>query len=79
MIAGFYFLLVFVGATIPAGIYCKTVYGTSLANVDWIHGSAESLLTVTNLLLGTRRTLSLLHDIVNEGVFLLHVSQSAET
>lgn len=52
MIGGFYFLLVFVGATIPAGIYCKTVYGTSLANVDWIHGSAESLLTVTNLLLG---------------------------
>ena len=29
----------------------KTVYGTSLANVDWLHGSAESLLTVTNLLI----------------------------
>ncbi len=27
-------------------------YGTSLANVDWLHGSAESLLTVTNLLIG---------------------------
>ena len=54
---GFYFLLVFVGATIPAGIYAKTHYGTSLANVDWLHGSAESLLTVTNLLvvLGLRR------------------------
>jgi Protein of unknown function (DUF3593) len=35
-----------------AGIYAKTVYGTSLANVDWLHGSSESLLTVTNLLLG---------------------------
>ena len=33
---GFYFLLVFVGATIPAGIYAKTHYGTSLANVDWL-------------------------------------------
>ncbi|KIY92784.1 hypothetical protein MNEG_15179 [Monoraphidium neglectum] len=48
---GFYFLLAFVGATIPAGIYAKTHYGTSLANVDWLHGSAESLLTITNLLL----------------------------
>jgi hypothetical protein len=35
----------------------KKVYGTSLANVDWLHGGAESLLTVTNLLLvvGLRR------------------------
>jgi hypothetical protein len=85
---GFYFLLVFVFATIPAGIYgmlgglleietasimvmrgavvfyftsmhfmpplcaAKQVYGTSLANVDWLHGTAESLLTVTNLLIG---------------------------
>jgi hypothetical protein len=48
---GFGFLLVFVGATIPAGIYAKVHYGTSLANVDWLHGSAESLLTVTNLLI----------------------------
>jgi len=55
--AGFYFLLVFVGATIPAGIYAKTQFGTSLANVDWLHGAAESLLTVSNLLvvLGLRQ------------------------
>ena len=35
----------------------KTVYGTSLANVDWLHGSAESLLTLTNLfiVLGMRQ------------------------
>lgn len=54
---GFYFLLAFVGATIPAGIYAKSYYGTSLANVDWLHGAAESLLTVTNLLvvLGLRQ------------------------
>eukprot|EP00879_Flechtneria_rotunda_P006419 GHRR01006744.1.p1 GENE.GHRR01006744.1~~GHRR01006744.1.p1 ORF type:complete len:185 (+),score=61.65 GHRR01006744.1:55-555(+) len=54
---GFWFLLAFVGATIPAGIYAKTHYGTSLANVDWLHGGAESLLTVTNLLivLGLRK------------------------
>ncbi|GJP76154.1 hypothetical protein CLOP_g6527, partial [Closterium sp. NIES-67] len=76
---GFYFLLAFVGATIPAGIYgellhtlhgsapwsccfpClgKIHYGTSLSNVDYLHGSAESLLTVTNLLIvfGLRKAL----------------------
>ena len=98
---GFAFLLVFVGATIPAGIYgacnvalaasrsphaphatahaahdrcarlslrsevldaaaahrrpppcaAKTHYGTSLANVDWLHGTAESLLSVTNIII----------------------------
>ncbi|KAL4857285.1 hypothetical protein ACK3TF_002575 [Chlorella vulgaris] len=46
---GFYFLLAFVFATIPAGIYAKQVYGLALANVDWLHGSAEFLLTLTNL------------------------------
>lgn len=50
---GFCFLLVFVFATIPAGIYAKVKYGTSLSNVDLLHGSSESLLTVTNLLIGT--------------------------
>ncbi|MCL7029606.1 hypothetical protein MKW94_009325 [Papaver nudicaule] len=56
---GFYFLLVFVGATIPAGIYAKMNYGTNLANVDWLHGGAESLLTLTNLfiVLGLREAL----------------------
>lgn len=57
---GFAFLLVFVFATIPAGIYAKSAYGTALANVDWLHGGAESLLTVTNLLivLGLRQALA---------------------
>ncbi|CAO2819189.1 unnamed protein product [Amaranthus hypochondriacus] len=56
---GFYFLLAFVGATIPAGIYAKVHYGTSLSNVDWLHGGAESLLTLSNLfvVLGLRNTL----------------------
>ncbi|KAJ0047977.1 hypothetical protein Pint_15013 [Pistacia integerrima] len=56
---GFYFLLVFVGATIPAGIYAKVHYGTSLSNVDWLHGGAESLLTFTNIfiVLGLRQAL----------------------
>lgn len=34
------------------GAAAKTHYGTSLANVDWLHGSAESLLTITNLFVG---------------------------
>ncbi|XP_078429059.1 1-acyl-sn-glycerol-3-phosphate acyltransferase isoform X2 [Wolffia australiana] len=61
---GFYFLLVFVGATIPAGIYAKVQFGTSLSNVDWLHGGAESLLTLTNLFIvlglmdGLRKTKS---------------------
>lgn len=47
---GFYMTLVFVAVTIPAGIYAKVAYNTSLANVDWLHGSAESFLTVSNSL-----------------------------
>ena len=47
---GFYVLLVFVGITIPAGLYAESHYGTSLANVDWLHGGAESFLTISNIL-----------------------------
>ena len=47
---GFYVLLVFVAITIPAGIYAKQVYGAELANVDWLHGSAEFFLTLSNIL-----------------------------
>ncbi|HAG84613.1 MAG TPA: DUF3593 domain-containing protein [Cyanobacteria bacterium UBA12227] len=48
---GFYMTLVFVGVTIPAGIYSKIAYGKSLANVDWLHGSAEFFLTLSNILI----------------------------
>jgi len=44
------FLLLFVIATIPAGIVAKTTYGDILANVDVLHGTSESLLTVSNFL-----------------------------
>ena len=56
---GFYGTLVFVAVTIPAGIYAQVHYGTSLANVDWLHGSAEFFLTLTNILivLGFRQAL----------------------
>lgn len=92
---GFAFLLVFVFATIPAGIYgatasrarrlrrgraaslnaaaaapaAKKMYGTSLANVDWLHGGAESLLTITNILivLGLRQKLQQIADQKKEG------------
>jgi heme A synthase len=47
---GFYILLVFVAVTIPAGIYAKVHYQAELANVDWLHGSAESFLTFSNIL-----------------------------
>ena len=35
--------------TIPAGIYAQFVLHQSLANVDWIHGSAEAFLTLSNV------------------------------
>lgn len=56
---GFYFLLIFVAVTIPAGIYAKIHYGQSLANVDWLHGSAETFLTLSNILvvLGFRQAI----------------------
>ncbi len=47
---GFYVLLVFVAISIPAGIYAQVQYGEELANVDWLHGSAESFLTLSNVL-----------------------------
>ena len=56
---GFYMTLVFVGVTIPAGIYAKVVYNESLANIDWLHGSAEVFLTLSNILvvLGFRQAI----------------------
>ena len=48
-LAGFYLLLLFVAITIPAGIYAQQHYGTSLANVDWLHGGAEFFLTLSNI------------------------------
>eukprot|EP00520_Triparma_pacifica_P020246 CAMPEP_0118670002 /NCGR_PEP_ID=MMETSP0785-20121206/21208_1 /TAXON_ID=91992 /ORGANISM="Bolidomonas pacifica, Strain CCMP 1866" /LENGTH=271 /DNA_ID=CAMNT_0006564735 /DNA_START=571 /DNA_END=1383 /DNA_ORIENTATION=- len=47
---GFQYLLLFVLATIPSGIVSKSVYGETLANVDWLHGGAEGLLTLTSIL-----------------------------
>jgi heme A synthase len=49
-LVGFYVLLIFVAVTIPAGIYAKQVYGAELANVDWLHGSAEVFLSLSNIL-----------------------------
>eukprot|EP00559_Dactyliosolen_fragilissimus_P005175 CAMPEP_0184859116 /NCGR_PEP_ID=MMETSP0580-20130426/4148_1 /TAXON_ID=1118495 /ORGANISM="Dactyliosolen fragilissimus" /LENGTH=646 /DNA_ID=CAMNT_0027355587 /DNA_START=46 /DNA_END=1983 /DNA_ORIENTATION=+ len=56
---GFATCLLFVFLTIPAAIAAQVLYGLSLADVDWLHGSAESLLTVTNLVtvLAFRRSL----------------------
>jgi hypothetical protein len=48
---GFQFILVFVLFTIPSGIISKLTYGCSLADVDWLHGGAEVLLTAANVLI----------------------------
>lgn len=57
---GFKFLLAFVGVSIPAAIAAKVLYGAQLADVDYLHGGAESFLTLTNLfiVLGFRRAVS---------------------
>jgi len=57
---GFRFLLVFVFASIPAAIAAKALYGDILANVDWLHGSSEMFLTLTNIfiVLGFRRAVA---------------------
>jgi len=47
---GFQFTLVFVAVTIAAAIVALRVYGRQLADVDPLHGGAEALLTVSNLL-----------------------------
>jgi heme A synthase len=56
---GFYVLLIFVAVTIPAGIYAQIHYNDSLANIDWLHGSAESFLSISNILvvLGFRQAI----------------------
>ena len=41
--------MVFEFLTIPTAIAAKVWFDVSLADCDWLHGSAESLLTVTNL------------------------------
>lgn len=48
---GFAFLLAFVLLTIPAGIISKNTFSVILADSDWLHGSAESLLTCTNIMI----------------------------
>ncbi len=57
---GFKFLLAFVAASIPAAIAAKVLYGAQLADVDYLHGGAESFLALTNLfiVLGFRRAIA---------------------
>ncbi|MFM7362678.1 MAG: DUF3593 domain-containing protein [Cyanobium sp.] len=47
---GFQFTLVFVAVTIAAAVVAQLRYGELLANVDPLHGGAEALLTLSNLL-----------------------------
>ena len=48
---GFQYLLFFVLSTIPSGIISKSTYGVTLADCDWLHGGAEALLTITNVMI----------------------------
>ena len=57
---GLTFLLAFVFGSIPAAIGAGALYSVSLADADWLHGAAESLLAVTNcvVVLGFREALN---------------------
>lgn len=67
---GFATCLLFVFLTIPAAIGAKIWYGVSLADSDWLHGSAESLLTITNLVtvIAFRQALGYKEAAANEAV-----------
>ena len=56
---GFTYLLFFVFGTIIWGISSKVIYDELLANIDWIHGTAEALLGLTNVMVavGFKRAL----------------------
>jgi hypothetical protein len=47
---GFQLTLLFVAVTIVASLIALQTYGRQLADVDWLHGGAESFLTLANLL-----------------------------
>jgi hypothetical protein len=47
---GFQLTLVFVAVTIAAAVVAELRYGRLLADVDPLHGGAEALLTLSNLL-----------------------------
>ena len=47
---GFALTLLFVAVTIGAAVLAETRYGRQLADVDLLHGGAESFLTLSNLL-----------------------------
>lgn len=57
-------MLVFVIGSIPAAVLASSTFGVSLADCDWLHGSAEGLLTITNLLvvLGLRSDMAAATD-----------------
>jgi hypothetical protein len=58
--AGFAFTLVFVLGTIVGSIVAASRYGLRLVDVDPLHGAAEALLSVSNVLvlLGFQRAIS---------------------
>jgi Protein of unknown function (DUF3593) len=59
---GFQYVLLFVLATIPSGILSKSVYGQTLANTDWLHGGAELLLTVANIIVVSHARVAMIVD-----------------
>ena len=78
VVVGFATCLLFVFLTIPAAIGAKIWYDVSLADCDWLHGSAESLLTITNLVtvVAFRQALSYKEQEKNSSDVNLNVPES---
>lgn len=55
---GFELTLLFVAITIAAALIAQQWYGRQLADVDYLHGAAESFLTLANLLVAAGFTLA---------------------
>ena len=69
VVFGLQYLLAFVFGTIPAAIAAGALFDASLADADFLHGSAESLLAITNciVVLGFRDALSSDRDAAQAG------------
>ena len=48
---GFKLTLLFVAVTVALAIFAMTFYKSDLTSVDWLHGSAEAFLTVSDALI----------------------------
>ena len=47
-VRGFQLTLLFVAVTIVAAVFAMRCFGAELVDIDWLHGSAEAFLSLSN-------------------------------